>query len=56
MIDLQQRLDNCTPVHKVEVILTAMQGSMDDCKAFVDFKIDSLEDEGTKDAILSIMN
>ena len=53
MIDLQQRLDNCRPVHKVEVILTAMQGSMDVCKAFVDSKIDSLEDEGTKDAILS---
>ena len=53
MIDLQQRLDNCRPVHEVEVILTAMQGSMDDCKAFVDSKIDSLEDEGTKDAILS---
>ena len=53
MIDLQQRLDNCRPVHEVEVILTAMQGSMDDCKAFVDSKIDFLEDEGTKDAILS---
>ena len=53
MIDLQQRFDNVRPVHEVEVILTAMQGSMDDCKAFVDSKIDSLEDEGTKDAILS---
>ena len=53
MIDLQQRLDNCRPVHEVEVILTAMQGSMDDCKAFVHSKIDSLEDEGTNDAILS---
>ena len=53
MIDLQQRLDNCRPVHEVEVILTAMQGSMDDCKAFVDSKIDSLEDEGTQDAVLS---
>ena len=53
MIDLQQRLNNCRPVHELEVILTAMQGSMDDCKAFVDSKIDSLEDEETKDAILS---
>ena len=53
MVDLQQRLDNSKPVHEVEVILTAMQGSMEDCKAFVDAKVDCLEDEGTKDAILS---
>ena len=53
MIDLQQQLDNCRPVHEVEVILTAVQGSIDDCKPFVDSKIDSLEDEGTKDAIVS---
>ena len=30
MVGLQQRLDNRRPVHEVEVILTAMQGSMDD--------------------------
>ena len=53
LIDLQQRLNNRRPVHKVEVILTAVQASMDDCKALVDSKIDSLEDEETKDAILS---
>ena len=52
MVDLNKRCFSLKPLHEVEVILSALTGAMEDLKNFVDSKVDSLQDDGAREAIL----
>ena len=52
MVDLNKRCSSLKPLHEVEVILSALTGAMEDLKNFVDSKVDSLQDDGAREAML----
>ena len=52
MVDLNKRCSSLKPLNEVEVILSALTGAMEDLKNFVDSKVDSLQDDGAREAML----
>ena len=52
--DLKERHSSKKPLHEVEVIHKALDGAMDDLKSLVDRKADTVNDDGTREAILPV--
>ena len=52
MVDLSKRRFSLKPLHEVEIILSALTGAMEDLRNFIDSKVDSLQDDGAREAIL----
>ena len=51
--DLKARCNENKLLHEVEVIHTALEGAMCDLKTYLDSKIDNIQDDGIRDAILT---